>query len=372
VVVRNAFVAQFAEVRPQRALAAWPKHPNAELWSGLTEIAAATRAGRPVSQTTLASLMDAARKAPLAAEPFLVRGIEARLAGDETLAGEAFRAAELRDGRSVPARYFLADHDLRTSDVARGLHEISVLARMIPNGIAALSPSVAGYASDPRNWPQIRALFRADPPLADAVLSSLAADPRNSDLVLQLAPLGDRSGALWTGRLIKALVTAGDYEQAYPVWRSLSHAKQPPGALIYDAGFSDSKSRAPFNWTLTSSALGLAERQGGGRLHVVYYGQDDGVLARQLLLLKPGRYRLRMRGSGDAGNTAPLNWTVTCAGSATQLLKLAVGPTMGGVFVVPGGCTGQWLELAAAAPELPRTVDVTISGLTLSRDRAGD
>ena len=370
--MRNALVAQFAEVRPQRALAVWPGHPDAELWSGLTEIAAATRAGQPVGQTTLASLLDAARKAPLAAEPFLVRGIQARLAGNETLAGEAFRAAELRDGRSVPARYFLADHDLRTGDAAHGLREISVLARMIPNGIAALAPFVAGYSSDPRNWPQIRALFRADPQLADAALSSLAADPRNSDLVLQLAPPGHRPAALWSGRLINALVTAGDYGKAYQVWQSVSGADRPAGALIYDRGFSASKAPEPFNWTLTSSALGLAERQGGGRLHVVYNGQDDGILARQLLLLKPGRYRLRMQGSGNLGDATPLSWMVTCADSATQLLKLPVGPTMDAAFVVPGGCTGQWLQLAGSAPELPRTVDVTISGLSLSQDRVGD
>ena len=82
VVVRNAAVAQFAEVRPERAVAAWSSNPRAELWSGLTRIAAATRAGKPVDREPLALLADAARKDPLAAEPFLVRGIQARLTGE--------------------------------------------------------------------------------------------------------------------------------------------------------------------------------------------------------------------------------------------------------------------------------------------------
>ena len=48
---------------------------------------------------------------------------------------------------------------------------------------------------------------------------------------------------------------------------------------MYDGGFTDSKSHGPFNWTLTSSTIGLAEREPGGRLHVIYYGQEEGVLA---------------------------------------------------------------------------------------------
>ncbi|HWU93284.1 MAG TPA: hypothetical protein VN106_08580, partial [Sphingomicrobium sp.] len=366
VVVRNAFVAQFAEVRPQRALAAWPGHPQAELWSGLTGIAAATRAGRPVSPATLAMLMDAARKSPLAAEPFLVRGVQGRLAGNESLAGKAFLAAELRDGRSVPARYFLADHDLRSGDARDGLRQIAVLARMIPNGVVALSPFVASYAQDPRNWPQLRALFQSNPNLGDSALSALAADPRNADLVLRLAP---RTGAqgLWANRLVQTLVTAGDYAKAGQVWRRVNDVSGPPGALIYDSGFTDATAPGPFNWTLTSSPLGLAERR-GGRLHVIYYGQDDGVLASQLLLLEPGRYRLAMQATGDVAGL--LSWTVTCADSSAQLLKLAVASRTDGSFTVPAGCTAQRLELAGSAPELPRTVDVTIGGLSLQREPA--
>jgi len=369
VVVRNAVVAQFAEVRPQRAAAAWPGHPEAELWSGLTGIAAATRAGEPVSPATLATMTDAARKAPLAAEPFLVRGVQARLAGNESLAGQAFHAAELRDGRSVPARYFLADHDLRSGNAADGLRQISILARMIPNGVVALSPFVASYAQDPRHWAQLRKLFRSDPNLGDAALSVLAADPRNADLVLQLAPAAAAPG-IWGRQLVLTLVTAGDYAKAYQAWRRVNDPRGSPGALIYDPGFTDATAPGPFNWTLTSSSLGLAERR-GGRLHVVYYGQDDGVLASQLLLLKPGPYRLAMQASGDAANARLLSWTVTCADSGGQLLKLGVAARADGVFTVPSDCTAQRLELAGSAPELPRTVDVTIGGLSLVREPAG-
>lgn len=372
VVVRTALVAQYAELRPAWATAAWPSNPQAELWSGLTDIASATRTRRAVPPAVFERIEDAAKKAPLAAEPFLVRGVQARLAGDEDLAGRAFAAAELRDGRSVPARYFLADHDLRTGDVTHGLGEISVLSRMIPNGPAALSPFVATYAKDRRNWPRISALFRSDPQLAEAVLASLAADPSNSDTVLQLAPpKSAESPHLWVGPLLAGLVQMRDYEGAYRVWRSLGGRQGSAGETIHDPGFTDSSSPGPFNWTLTSSAIGLAERQKGGRLHLLYYAREDGVLASQLLLLKPGRYRLAMQVSGDVAHSARLTWTITCADSGASLLRLALSPTTEGSFIVPGGCAAQRLELAGSAPEMAQTVDVVISGVTLAREQAG-
>ena len=366
VVVQNAVVAQFAEVRPDRARAAWPGNPKAELWSGLTAIAAATRAGNQVEDSTLASLMDAARKDPLAATPFLVRGIRARLAGEEALAGDAFAAAEQRDGRSVPARYFLADHDLRTGDAAHGLAEISVLARLIPNGVRGLAPFVANYAQDRRNWPQLRAVFRSNPSLGDEALRVLASDAGNADLILRLAPAQRQSQALWPGQLVQTLVGAGEYGKAKRVWAQVNGVDGSADGLVYDPGFSEPKAPGPFNWSLTSSAVGLAERQGGGHLHVLFYGQQDGVLASQLLVLKAGRYRLKMQVMGDAGTPPALSWTVTCARASAPLVTATVTPKVDTSFVVPADCPAQRLELHGSAPELPHAFDVTMGAFSLT------
>ena len=74
--------------------------------------------------------------------------------------------------------------------------------------------------------------------------------------------------------------------------------------------FPNRSRRRPFNWALTSSTVGLAERQPGGRLHVIFYGQEDGALARQLLVLPPGRYRLSMRLRGGSTQAKALNWNL--------------------------------------------------------------
>src|SRR5262249_38245020 len=159
-----------AEYYPQIAERVWPSHPSSEVWSGLTQIGFTARDRKPVSPATLSLIRDSAVKSPLSAEPFLVRGVEAQMSGNLPLATEAFQAAEMRDGRSVPARYFLAEQYFRSGDTTRGLREIAVLARMIPNGVDNLAPFIASYAKDPRNRPHLLALFRSDRLIEQAAL----------------------------------------------------------------------------------------------------------------------------------------------------------------------------------------------------------
>ena len=110
------------------------------------------------------------------------------------------------------------------------------------------------------------------------------------------------------------------------VWPLNAHVQGIDNATIFDPDFKNRVAPQPFAWTLTSSNVGLAERGPGGGLRVIYYGQEDGVLASQLLLLKPGRYRLTMRAGGDPQRSRSLVWTVTCAGSAAPVARLPLDP----------------------------------------------
>ena len=371
VVVRNAAVQQYAELYPRIAEQIWASHPSSELWSGLTQIGLNARDRKPVSPATLNRIRDASVKSPLEAGPFLVRGVQAQLDGNQRLATQAFQAAELRDGRSIPARYFLAEQYFRSGDTTRGLREIAVLARMVPNGVDNLAPFIASYAKDPRNRPHLLALFSSDRQIEQAALQILASDAANTDLILGLASHSN-SPPLWGERLLQTLVAAGQYQRARALWSRLAGIAPPRGQLIFDPGFKGSDAPAPFNWTLTSSTAGLAERQSGGRLHVIYYGQEDGVLAIQLLTLAPGRYRLGMRVAGDAAHASSLTWSVTCARVNEPLLAFSLADArraaQGLSFVVPDGCQAQYLKLVGTAPDLPQQIDVTVFGLSLLRE----
>jgi hypothetical protein len=359
-------VEAFADTLPAQAFRAWNDHPAAELALGMTEIGTAAREQRPVRQATFDMIDDAATKAPLAPEPFLVRGVQAELDGKARLATLAFMAAERRDPRSLPARYFLADIYYRSGDPRRTLEQIDVLSRLAPGGTQTLAPYLAAYAKNRAAWPDLKRLFRSNPGLADASLTALAKDPAYADAVLALADRRSAAGGNWAPALVNSLINAGQYDKARRVWAETSNRQLPADGTIYDAGFTDTKSPPPFNWGLVSSTVGLAERQPGGRLHVIFYGQEDGTLASQLLVLPPGTYRLTMNVAGDRSRLRALSWSVRCDRAAKAFASAGLDQAAAGwSFTVPAGCPAQWLELSGTSGEISQQTDFTISALTL-------
>jgi hypothetical protein len=372
-VVRNAIVSAFSESAPAVAAKAWAGHPSSEIATALTEVGESARAGRPVPSWVFARLDDAALKAPLAPTPFLVRGVQAQLAGDNRLALAAYLAAERRDPRSLPAHYFLAERFFRASDARRGLVEVAALARLAPAGADNAAPYIAAYAKDRSTWPQLKGIFRDNPTLAAASLATLSRDAGNSDAILALADAQQLSpGSAWVQPLLTGLIAGGRYDRALSIWGKVSK-RSPTANAIYDGGFADAEAPPPFNWELMSSAVGLAERQPGGRLHVIFHGRQDGLLARQLLLLSPGRYRLSMSVAADMERGKALNWSLRCSNAQAPFSGISLDALrkQAWTLTVPSDCGAQWLELSGVSGDVAQPSDFTMSGLKLTTERSG-
>ena len=368
-VVRNAAVAMLAPFHPATAAKLWPAHPSVGISLGLTAIANASRHRRQIDQRTFATIGDAAAKSPLAPEPFLVRGVQAQTAGNDEASLSAFLAAQRRDPRSLPAAYFLANFYLRSNEPLEGLKQTALLARLAPQGRDAVAPFVAAYAQNPGNWHAIRALFRSQQGLEDAVLTALSRDPESAGAILAIAgPAHRRPNSPWVRPLLDGLVARGAYTRAKAIWSSVSRAA-PSGNMLYDPGFTDDQSPGPFNWQLTASTVGLAERQTGKRLHLIFYGNEDGALASQLLLLPPGRYRLHMQLAGSGAHPETLRWSVRCDRSAEPfaIMGLDQAAAHGFAFDVPADCAAQWLELSGRSNDVAQQAEATIGQLSLTR-----
>lgn len=373
-IVRNAAVNALAPAHPDEAAKFWSGHPATELSLGMTAIATASRNRKPVPREAFGLIRDAAEKSPLSPEPFLVRGVQSQLGGDPVAAQRDFEAAQWRDPRSLPAAYFLADRYFQTGDTTRGLSEVAVLARLAPYGTATVAPYLAQYAEDPANWPRLRQLFIANPELADPTLARLASNPTTVPAVMALVN-GRRNvrDAPWLAPLLSTLVSTGSYAEARSFWARASGHPVKPVEVLHDAGFTDSRSPPPFNWALTSSTVGTVERQGGGRLHIVFYGQEDGILASQLLLLQPGAYHLSMQLLGDPAHAKALTWSLWCdkADAPTSSVTLEAAAASGWTFQVPAACPAQWLRLSASSSDLSQQSDFSIAGLKLQRALPG-
>ena len=373
VVVRNAAVAKFAQARPDLAAQFWSSHPASELSAAMTQINEAQRRFSPIPPSASWMIADVAAKEPLAPEPFLVRAYQAELAGDDTSAQRAFEAAQWRDPGSLAAASFLAERYLRVGDLDRGLREVAALARLSPNGPTAAGPYLAGYASNRSNWPRLRSFLRANPELADPALVAIASNMRSAPAAFALAdPREKLRAAPWLVPLLTTLVRAGQYEETYAIW---SRAAGPTSGrqLIHDSAFNDKAAPPPFNWALSSSEVGLAERRPGGRLHLVFRGRKDGILASQLLLLQPGQYRLSMQLIGDASQGRILNWSIWCdkADAPMASVSLDAVAARGWKFAVSSGCPAQWLRLSGSSTGIQKQADVTIAALRLERSLPG-
>ncbi|MFN3724746.1 MAG: tetratricopeptide repeat protein [Allosphingosinicella sp.] len=321
-------------------------------------------------------IAEAARREPLAAEPFLFFAMRALEQGDISRAEQLLTEARRRNPRLRLARLALLGTYLQTSRIPEASNEIAVLVRLVPRSSELLVPELSRLAAQPQSADAVVAAVGSDPLMAH-VLAQLARQNVDPDHLLRLArrqPRGSADASGWQGIMLDGLVRQGQVRRAQQLWQRLVGVSAE-SALLYDPRFEGRPGPMPFNWTLSSSGPGVAEPAPGGALDVEYFGRDSAPLASQLLALRPGRYRLAMRVEGDAkGDGSRIEWQVSCAPSGPPLASVPLRDVSYNPrdlhmdFTVPAsGCEGQWLRLQGVAAEFPATQSSRISELSLRR-----
>ncbi|MBA3512356.1 hypothetical protein [Sphingomonas sp.] len=367
-VVRTALVADPSK-RITLAPALWPSHPTVLINQTMAEIGAHAAGGEAPPPATLARVDEIARKAPLAVEPFLIKGAMAQVDGRQEQAERLFLAARSRNPRSAAARYFLAERYLATVQVAPALAEIAALSRLFTGARSQFGPALASFAQMPGTVPQLRRFFRTSPELEPFVLAHLADNGKNADLIIALwgkRPVDpEASPPEWQARLLRKLIEQGQFAKAYAIWRLVSGIDRGAGT-IFNPGFRKIAAPAPFNWDFSATG-GVVEPAPGERLQVIYYGRNPAVLAEQLLMLPPGRYRLGMDISDAPGVGGEIAWIVSCMPRPEPIFRLPIDRKglLAGQFTVPQNCPAQRIQLAAFPGDFPQTQEFTIGRLTL-------
>ena len=330
-------------------------------------IGAAAQAGRPVDPSLTDPLIEAARQAPLSPEPFLVRGVALQAAGDEVGAGAAFMAAERRDPRSVGAHFFLSDHFARSGRIGLSLTELGRVIRLVPGSSGQLAPRIAASFKSIGGIAAVRALVADNPPLRDDLLTALATDAGNADIIAQLAVPGQRQS--WRSVLVNSLIAAGQYERAFMLWAGDNGVVGQP--LLVDPAFTlDAK--PPFGWEVSSGPAGAVESADGGGLHLIYYRRDPMVAASQTMVLPPGRYTLSFSATAVSGALARAQWRIACLPGERIVASVGLdagrpGTRVRAAFDIPSGCTAQRLQLVGTPADSPQTLDAIVRDLAVER-----
>jgi hypothetical protein len=362
-VVRGAAVAD-REAVPDVAASLWPSHPSLLSESAFLSVAKAAASGREVTEGTRAKVRRVAVQAPLSPDPFLIEGAVAETE-KRPAAEPLFLAARNRDPRSRGARFLLADRYLRTGRITDALVEIQALVILQAGSAEVFVPALVNYARTPGAVPELRAFFKRRPALEPAVLSLLAADPANADLVLSLATVS-RPDPDWRGTLVSALATAGQYQKAHATWVRLSGVRPSPG--LFNPGFAEHDAPPPFNWAFPQTPEGVAEPDGKGGASLLYYGRARAVLASQMMVLPPGSYRLTVQVAANSGEAGAIHWALRCANADRNIADVPLqAGNAAATLGVPGDCPAQWIEFVGIPGDVPRTTELTISGLRLSK-----
>lgn len=151
------------------------------------------------------------------------------------------------------------------------------------------------------------------------------------------------------------------------------------------AGDFDGTGELPFAWHLPSAAgvlSEIADEPEGVQpaLHVVINDISGHLVAEQLVLLTPGRWRLSGRFRMDEGPVSSrLVWTVMCSpgssGRPLATISLADTPKsswsrFSGVFDVPADrCIAQWLRLTSLPEDKRNSIEVWFDDVALTPAR---
>lgn len=368
-VARLSVAAAFADTRLGLAFRLAPASPDVLASKAMAQVGQAAATGGDPAPETFDLLHRLLVTSPLRPEPLLVQAALSERANDYSKAERLLLTARMRNPRSLPARYLLADVWLRQGKIVDGLREMAVLSRLLPGASVQLVPALAEYARTPGAPEKLSQVLSGNPQLKKPLFAALAADPDNAELILTLADgqisPSDPGTRAWESRLLSGLVNRGDYGPAYRLWRGFSGLTASPPPLLFNGGFEALAAPPPFNWTLSSSSAGIAEI-GNGSLRILYYGRDDITLASQLLLLPPGTYRFETRVKGQVA-PGSLVWRIRCAKGNLLTEKALDLQTEAMIFTVPSACAAQWLQLQGQSKDMPQQSDAQIGPAHLER-----
>lgn len=371
--VKAAAVDALVRRNPLAAAGFAPNHPRIPLRYAMIELQQKNGKISPgVARAAIRSL----QHAPLVEEPFLIAALNSLIKGDERKAESLLREARRRNPRERVTRILLLDRHLRTGRVQEAASEIAGISRLVPGTIKVLTPQLAKFAADPKTRGSLATVLRSDPGMRDMLLEHLAGTGADSELILELAgPLPSApppEPPYWQSLILQSLVKKGEIEKAHSLWSRFAGLQPRETARsVYDGAFRGLPGSFPFNWQFVSSPAGVAEPNRSSGLQVDYYGRVDAELASQLLVLKPGRYRLAFQAAGDVPERgSSLAWSVICHPGSTAIATIPISnisyaaKRIRGEFVVPAsGCPAQWLRLMGTAAEFPTALNATISNL---------
>lgn len=327
------------------------------------------------------SLAEAAlRRDPTVASAARTLGVIEDLEGQRAEAKRALTYSASISHRDVPTQIWLIEEAIGRNDAGGALNHFDIALRSSYRSSSLLMPVLVAATEDARLLPDIAQLLSRRPWWSNGYQVSLVQTGKSlqniaalfSDLHRRHVPITDEV----SNALIVRLVEAGEYLLG---WQAYAHAN--PGAranAIQNGNFENEDKPVPFEWHMTNEIDRAGERSPApnGGIALSFYASRNagGDIARQLLVLRPGAYRVSgISWNVQDGASRPF-WSVACAGDSANIASVSLPPStergrgFSADFVVPSskGCEAQWLTLRVKPSDEIGNIEGEIDDITIS------
>lgn len=309
--------------------------------------------------------IESIRSTPLSSNGFQILGLIEAADNHEAAAERLLKHASSLNQREVPAQIWLFQQGLFAGDIEAALLHLDSAMRVSQRSRSTLFPLLSGAMTADGLIRPIAEVFAREPVwLQEYLRYAIRNGASLPNLARIIAVLPEDSVARTTQSqtgLIAAMAKTGAYSEARALLREIAPARV--GGPIRDPSFATAGRYAPFDWDYVGGVGMRASPAATGGLHYEAETGRGGAVARQLISLDAGAYRLV-----TAGRTLTSNkdggavWRIHCAGAVpSELVQLPVpsqpkeeAASASEAFVIPASeCTAQWLELVIRATFSP-------------------
>lgn len=375
-------IAQAAAVSPRLAAMVAPENSF-----GLTHTLDRLTLAEP-TPATLARIDDLARRAlrrsPVEVGAIRSLAIVAALRDQPALASTYIALAAETSKRDAGTQAWLLRQHLSEGRIGDAVRDADLLLRGDQASWSLVLPQLVPLVRDPRADRALVEVLRPMPPWRGPFLQLVGRTyPAEAAPFALFRRLG-RAGAPPTdGETITYFTSAANWPEPALMlrrWVALAPAGVDAAGLVRDGGFEGLAGPPPFTWKYIDegavSARVAVNPDGAGHVaELAFDGSKRGGLLHQLLVLAPGRYRIRAEYRADAqADLGALGWEVRCDGAAPfATFSVPVGPDAWRGFAfeieVPPNCPSQHLDLAAYPTDVTQPVTAWVDNLTIARLR---
>lgn len=286
-------------------------------------------------------------------------------------------ASERLSRRDLLTQMWLIEKAVSRNDVESALRHYDIALRTSTNAPSILFPVLVGAVSDDTLLREIARTLARRPLWGGLYLQQLAQSGtdrhRIAVLFADLKGRGIATGAAADAALYDRLAEEQLFDDSWRVY-----VADHPGVVrdgIRNPGFANAPAVvAPFDWQVSDGDSVSARLEqittGSGQLVFSTTAGEGGEIARQMLVLTPGSYDMRVDvGEIISGGDTPPYVRITCLPSGAELMRepLALRGTSVARVIVPAGCRAQSLTLVAQPGSGLATVEGTVRAVRISR-----